>query len=793
MMDEIAAPQHGTAQAPQAPSGWADAQESLAAASGLSVLLVEGPQPPALVVSNNNSICQAFQSSAAHLHLCDPYCGSAHELATESGAVSHYRCHAGLHCFAMPVELVKGEKLAVIGGRTFLTSADYRALAERFRVGDLQDLLTGDLFRNVIFAGRQDLDDLAARIARTVEEYRSRARRDESAADAQVAQPRESAGASQSVRVNESAGASESLAASGPETSGVVAAAPAAAAATVAAAAAATGAAAALQPEPKRPALSVEHDYLPPDREFREVCGGAVRALAEKHGLTSVALLLREKSALSTIFATGRYREGSLHIELGAKDSRLLLTARAGASLPLHEGPEGFRPVAAAGAKQEGQPAPKSAELFPLVVGDEVKGALLVGDPDLTETRRRAIASFCHDNALPFEVLRLRSELEQRARFADFLQSFTHHINAVETIEPAETYRSILRHSIELLHSERGSILLFDETSNELAIKATVGPHAKGVKGVRVRLGEGVSGTVLRDGRPLLVRDVEGSQYSPAPAERRYKTKSFISYPIMIGGRKVGVLNVTDKMSGDSYDELDLGLLEIIAPQVALALDRAEWRDKAAQFQLMSITDPLTGLLNRRYLEQRLAEEVKRSQRQSYAMSFMMIDIDDFKRYNDLHGHQAGDLALEMTARSLKSVLRSADVASRYGGEEFSILLPQTALAEATAIAERIRRRVERARVSHSKAQPPGSVTVSIGVSAFSSSLTTPESIIGAADRALYLAKRLGKNRVHFHSETQSEPAQPQPEPEPKARPKSGPGLKSQGETPSSDVAEDAR
>jgi diguanylate cyclase (GGDEF)-like protein len=138
-----------------------------------------------------------------------------------------------------------------------------------------------------------------------------------------------------------------------------------------------------------------------------------------------------------------------------------------------------------------------------------------------------------------------------------------------------------------------------------------------------------------------------------------------------------------------------------------------------------------------------------------------------------------------MTARSLKSVLRSADVASRYGGEEFSILLPQTSLAEATAIAERIRRRVERGRYPHGKTQPHGAVTISIGVSAFSAALNTPASIIGAADRALYLAKRQGKNRVHFHAETpdESETGEAQDKP----------GKRTQRETTSSDVAEDTR
>ncbi|HWS56700.1 MAG TPA: sensor domain-containing diguanylate cyclase, partial [Pyrinomonadaceae bacterium] len=212
----------------------------------------------------------------------------------------------------------------------------------------------------------------------------------------------------------------------------------------------------------------------------------------------------------------------------------------------------------------------------------------------------------------------------------------------------------------------------------------------------------------------------------------------------------VGVLNVTDKAGGGSYDEVDLNLLEMIAPQMALAIDRAEWHRKATQFQLLSITDPLTGLVNRRYLEERLSEELERSKRHRFAMSFMMVDIDDFKNYNDRHGHQAGDLALEMTAQCLKTALRSADVAARYGGEEFSILLPQTGLAEARVIGERIRRRVERTHFPHGKSQPHGAVTVSLGVSAFGPDHDTPASVINAADQALYAAKSRGKNCVEI-------------------------------------------
>src|SRR6185503_21265176 len=293
----------------------------------------------------------------------------------------------------------------------------------------------------------------------------------------------------------------------------------------------------------------------------------------------------------------------------------------------------------------------------------------------------------------------------------------------------------------------------FDESANQLVLKAASGLAADLGSVAAVRVGEGISGEVIDTGKPVMVRDLRIAGRKAAPAERRYKTYSFISYPIMIGGRKVGVLNVTDKSGGGVYDEVDLSLLEIIGPQVALALERAEWQERATEFQLMSITDSLTGLPNRRYLEERLSEELNRSKRYDYPMSFLMIDIDDFKVYNDKNGHLAGDLAIQITGHCLKAALRAVDVASRYGGEEFCILLPQTALTEAVTIADRIRQRVNSTHYPHGKAQPLGLVTVSIGVSTFSQIINSPENIIAAADRALYQAKSLGKDRVEFYIE----------------------------------------
>jgi len=696
------------AQAPKtAPPGFADGQNALAAATGLALLLVEGHQPPALAVSNNNSICRAFQSSPEHAHLCEPFCGVAYERAQESAADTQYRCHAGLHCVVVPVE-IKGRKLAVIGGRAFLKSADYRALGERIRAGDLQDLLSDDLFKNVIFAAPEDLQALDSRISKLAADYNR-------AASVETTPLVVAATIEQAIVSSESDVA---------------------------------GAPVAATREVDARENSVD-DNSAPDLSLAGICRAAAKILGEKYDLKSFALLIGDKSGLAPSLVGGRFQKHSYSLEFNDEDALFVEAAKEERSLVVYENTRGRLSLRPADGLEAPDEAKTAIELFPLIVGHRAKDALLVADAKLTNAKRRALLEFCQSLALPLEIMRLRGELEKRTRAADNLRHFAERMN---TAAPDESYLSILQHSAELLRAERGSLLMFDEASNELAFKAAVGFHTEAATESRVRLGDSVAGAVLQTGLPLVVNDLQTAGYNPAPAERRYKTNSFISYPISIAGRKVGVLNVTDKAGGGSYDDVDLSLLEMIAPQMALALDRAGWREKATQFQLMAITDPLTNLLNRRYLEERLTEELKRSKRQGYAMSFMMIDIDDFKPYNDRNGHQAGDLALEMTAQSLKSALRAADVASRYGGEEFSILLPQTNLAEAKVIAERIRRRVERTRFPHSNAQPHGAVTVSIGLCAYEPSLDTAASIIGAADRALYLAKSHGKNRVVSHS-----------------------------------------
>jgi diguanylate cyclase (GGDEF)-like protein len=254
-----------------------------------------------------------------------------------------------------------------------------------------------------------------------------------------------------------------------------------------------------------------------------------------------------------------------------------------------------------------------------------------------------------------------------------------------------------------------------------------------------------VARTILEKGKPVLVTDASRASLPPAPAERKYRTTSFISYPITLGDKGVAVLNFTDKVGSEPFDKRDLESLDWIAPQIAVAIDRMALRDKAGEAVQLSITDPLTGLLNRRYIEERLSEEINRSDRSGEPVSFMMIDVDEFKSYNDKHGHPAGDEALKIVGSILKENLRGADVAARYGGEEFSVLLPETTSEEAAVIAERIRSHVEQTEF------PKRRVTVSIGIASRSDEVVSIPDLIAAADKALYEAKRQGRNNVQIY------------------------------------------
>ncbi|HLZ47011.1 MAG TPA: diguanylate cyclase [Gemmatimonadales bacterium] len=168
----------------------------------------------------------------------------------------------------------------------------------------------------------------------------------------------------------------------------------------------------------------------------------------------------------------------------------------------------------------------------------------------------------------------------------------------------------------------------------------------------------------------------------------------------------------------------------------------ARLRESRAELERLSVTDPLTGLFNRLRMMEVLENEVRRSRRLRHTFSVVMADVDLFKRYNDEHGHPAGDVVLKRVAAIMREASRDVDFVARYGGEEFLIVMPETELEGATEFAERIRKKLAKEKL------PAGRITISLGVSAFPMHGDTPDQLIAEADAALYLAKRAGGDRV---------------------------------------------
>jgi diguanylate cyclase (GGDEF)-like protein len=160
-----------------------------------------------------------------------------------------------------------------------------------------------------------------------------------------------------------------------------------------------------------------------------------------------------------------------------------------------------------------------------------------------------------------------------------------------------------------------------------------------------------------------------------------------------------------------------------------------------------ALQDALTGLYNRRYFEERLDAEVKRSQRSEQPVSLVLMDVDHFKRINDTYGHPAGDATLREVAQKVKAAVRSVDVVCRYGGEEIAVILPSCSMEEAREVAERARSAVEATQGGSGMAFPEP-ITLSAGIASCPVPFTTPTGLTKAADAALYEAKRKGRNRV---------------------------------------------
>jgi diguanylate cyclase (GGDEF)-like protein len=212
----------------------------------------------------------------------------------------------------------------------------------------------------------------------------------------------------------------------------------------------------------------------------------------------------------------------------------------------------------------------------------------------------------------------------------------------------------------------------------------------------------------------------------------------------MAQGESLGILHFQATDAAPALADSELSFKTTFAGQVGLSVANIRLREA---LRAQSIKDPLTGLYNRRYLEETLDREIRRAVRAEQALGILMLDLDHFKKFNDTYGHDAGDTVLREAAQFLEKSIRAEDIVCRFGGEEFVIILPTADLSAAHARGERIRSKLCELNVRH-QGQPLGVITVSVGVAALPLHGTSPKELLEAADTALYSAKREGRDRV---------------------------------------------
>jgi len=313
------------------------------------------------------------------------------------------------------------------------------------------------------------------------------------------------------------------------------------------------------------------------------------------------------------------------------------------------------------------------------------------------------------------------------------------------TLNMEELFRLALHLIGRSLHVDAYSLMLLDDARAHLVVKAAFGLPEDGAVGLTLRVGEGISGQVGQTGQPMLVPDVSAEPRFLEQESFWQPHGAFICVPLRIKGRGViGVLSA-QKPDPHGFGQGDLDLFYAVANQVATALENAQLYERTRE---LTTRDDLTGLFNRRHFFDHLEKEVQRARRYQRVFSLLMLDLDDFKHYNDTHGHLKGDEALKEVARLLQAATRRADLVARFGGEEFVVLLPETNTLKATVAAEKIRAAMEVYPFDGRSTQPDGKLTVTIGVATFPEDSKDTVELMNLADRALYAGKLKGGNCV---------------------------------------------
>lgn len=384
----------------------------------------------------------------------------------------------------------------------------------------------------------------------------------------------------------------------------------------------------------------------------------------------------------------------------------------------------------------------------PLTIHNKPIGILSLDAHNLhqfTEEHARLVTAFADQVAIALENSRLYENAVQAATRNETLYKLSQIISA--NIRSEEIYPAIHQATAELMETEFFCISLVNENQGTID-DVYIADREEPIELSSRPISQGLFGKVLKEGKSVLYNTFDESMIAATGAiltgnlEEEEISQSVLIVPLKIGSKLIGVLSA-QSYQPYAYSESDLEMLELLGANAAIALENARL---FAEVQELAITDPVTGLFNRRRFLELAEQEFNRSIRYQRNLSAIMLDIDNFKVVNDTFGHTIGDQVLIELAKVCQSGVRQVDILARYGGEEFIVLLPETNAQEAEMIAERLRANTESN--SFTTSAGPLHITISLGVAEMEKSCESLSELVDRADFAQYASKDAGRNRV---------------------------------------------
>jgi diguanylate cyclase (GGDEF)-like protein len=376
----------------------------------------------------------------------------------------------------------------------------------------------------------------------------------------------------------------------------------------------------------------------------------------------------------------------------------------------------------------------------PLVVGHEVAGVINVESDRkaaFTEEHEKLLTVLGAQAALAIVASRARERLRSRINQLDALYRISQLASDGRDIH--STLEAILEVAQDAIPCGQCAMLLVDDDERVLRVRAANG-YAEGVEELTIPLREGITGRCAASGQTIVVNDLDADEdYIPGVAGAR----SEIAVPLIVEGRVIGVLNA-ESTRLDAYREEHAHTLSVVAQQAAVVLRSARLQEETRR---LAVTDPLTGLHNRRYFVERLGEHMARAERYGEKLGMLLLDSDHLKLINDRHGHHTGDVVLQRIAAAFRKTLRDSDEVSRIGGDEFAALLLQADESLALGIARRLKEELHEAALP-SESGELIAISCSVGIALYPDDAVDAKALLRAADLALYNAKGRGRNQI---------------------------------------------